>query len=391
MKQLANHVLEYIDTTTTTTTTTTTLTPHLVPVPDLQKMLYQIESELPPNMHLPIPSSDPLHFYRYLLVEENLFLLLIDVPIQDRAQQIQIHKIINLPVPVGNYSMRYTMDNKYLGVTYDRTKAMDIPEDHFKLCKEANGQFCPLTTPLQPLTNPPSCVAALYTKNSREIDRLCELTTKTQPELYLPIPLTSNVWAIISSPFKQQPPVTVICPTKPAMSIHISPLIHVLRLEPACSATSQHFHLPPKYEETHVMMNLSIYNANLDIINISSTLFRITQHIPSVQQQEMLQKLAALPPIKRITMELMGEVPQETLSNDNPFWLHPSFLMGCIGFVVSIMSTVACIMKKRAAAWKLPALTGFLSLCRKDKNNTKMDDENMDGPYTDPVASYRLL
>ena len=381
MKQLANHVLEYID-----TATTCTLTPHLIPVPDLQKMLYQIESELPPNMHLPIPSSDLLHFYTYLwthvLVEENQFLLLIDVPIQDRAQQIQIYKIINLPVPVGNYSMRYTMGNKYLGVTYDRTKVMDIPEDQFKLCKEANRQFCPLTTPLQPLKNPPSCVAALYTKNSQEIDRLCELTTTTQPELYLPIPLTSNVWAIISSPFKQQPPVTVICPTKPAMSIHISPPIHVLRLEPTCSATSQHFHLPSKYEDTHVMMNLSIYNANLDIISISSALFRITQHIPSVQQQEMLERLAALPPvpIKRITMELMGEVLQETLLSDKPFWLCPSFLMGCIGFVVSIMSTVACIMKKKVAAWKPPALTGFLSLCRKDKNNTKMDDEDMDGP-----------
>ena len=149
MMQLANHVLKYID-----TATTGTLTPHLIPVPDLQKMLYQIESELPPNMHLPIPpSSDPLHFYRYLwshvLVEENQFLLLIDVPIQHRAQQIQIYKIINLPVPVGNYSMRYTMDNKYLGVTYDRTKAMDIPEDQFKLCKEANGQFCP---PLNSIT-----------------------------------------------------------------------------------------------------------------------------------------------------------------------------------------------------------------------------------------------
>ena len=385
MKQLANHVLEYID-----TATTGTLTPHLIPVPDLQQMLYQIESELPPNMHLPIPSSDPLHFYRYLwthvLVEENQFLLLIDVPIQDRAQQIQIYQIINLPIPVGNYSMRYTMDTKYLGVTYDRTKAMDIPEEQFKLCKEANGQFGPLTTPLQPLTNPPSCVATLYTKNSTEINHLCELTTKTQPELYLPIPLTSNVWAIISSPFKQQPPVTVICPTRPATSIHISPPIQVLRLEPACTATSQHFHLPPKYEDTHVTMNLSIYNANLDIINISSALFRITQHIPSVQQQEMLERLAALPPvpIKRITMELMGEVLQETLLNDKPYWLHPSFLMGCIGFVVSIMSTVACIAKKKVAAWKPPALSGFLSLCRKDKNNTKMDDEDMDRPIYRP-------
>ena len=75
-------------------------------------------------------------------------------------------------------------------------------------------------------------------------------------------------------------------------------------------------------------------------------------------------------------MELMGEVLQETLSSDKPFWLRPSFLMGCIGFVASIISTVACIAKK-VAAWKPPALSGFLSLCRKD-NNTKMDDEDMD-------------
>ena len=186
--------------------------------------------------------------------------------------------------------------------------------------------------------------------------------------------------------FQQQLPVTVICPTKPATSIHISPPIHVLKLEPACSVTSQHFHLPPKYEDTHVTMNFSIYNANLDIMDISSALFRITQHIPSVQQHEMLEKLAALPPvpIKRITMELMGEVLQETLSSDKPFWLHPSFLMGCIRFVTSIMSTVACITKKKVAAWKPPALTGFLSLCRKDKNNTRMDDEDMDRPVYHP-------
>ena len=142
MKQLANHIQEYID-----TATTGTLTPHLIPVPDLQQILHRIESELPPNMHLPIPSSDPLHFYRYLrthmLVEENQFLLLIDVPIQDRAQQIQIYQIINLPVPVGNYSMRYTMDTKYLGATYDRTKAMDISENSLSYVRKQTDSFTP--------------------------------------------------------------------------------------------------------------------------------------------------------------------------------------------------------------------------------------------------------
>ena len=187
--------------------------------------------------------------------------------------------------------------------------------------------------------------------------------------------------------------VTVICPTKPAASIHISPPIHVLKLEPACSATSQHFHLPPKYEDTHITMNFSIYNANLDVIDISSASFRIAQHIPSVQQHETLKKLAALPPvsIKRITMELMGEVLQETLLSDKPFWLRPSFLMGCIGFVASIISTVACIAKKKVAAWKPPALSGFLSLCRKDKNNTKMDGEDMDGPIYRPSGIIPMV
>ena len=170
------------------------------------------------------------------------------------ATQIQVQNIVlHLRAILANlrdclHFMKQLANHilEYLGVTYDRTKAMDIPEEQFKLCKGVNGQFCPLLTPLQPLTNLPSCIAALYTKNSKEIDCLCELTTKAQPELYLPIPLAPNVWAIISSPFKQQPPVTVICPTKPATSIPKSPPIHVLKLEPACSATSQHFHLPPK-------------------------------------------------------------------------------------------------------------------------------------------------
>ena len=174
------------------------------------------------------------------------------------------------------------------------------------------------------------------------------------------------------------------------MSVHISPPIHVLRLEPACNATSQHFHLPTKYEDTHVMMNLSIYNANLDIINISSALFRITQHILSVQQQEMLEKLAAVP-IKRITKELMGEVLQETLSSDNPFWLHPSFLMGCIGFIVSIMSTVACIVKKRVAAWNCLPWQGFSLYVGRTRITQKWMMRIWTYPYTDPVASYRLL
>ena len=72
--------------------------PHILPVEDLQKMLTHIEEVLPSIMHLPVSSQDILHFYRYLcthiLNTDEQFLLLIDVPIQDHVQQLEIYQVL---------------------------------------------------------------------------------------------------------------------------------------------------------------------------------------------------------------------------------------------------------------------------------------------------------
>ena len=71
-------------------------------------MLMHIKVELPSTMHLPVSLDDTLHFYRYLhtyiLVAEEQFLLLIDVPIQDHTQQLEIYQAFNLFIPRGNPS-----------------------------------------------------------------------------------------------------------------------------------------------------------------------------------------------------------------------------------------------------------------------------------------------
>ena len=57
-------------------------------------MLTHTEEALPSTIHLPVSSDDTLHFYRYLcthvLVADEQFLLQIDAPIQDCAQQLNI-------------------------------------------------------------------------------------------------------------------------------------------------------------------------------------------------------------------------------------------------------------------------------------------------------------
>ena len=81
-------------------------------------------------MHLPVLSDDSLHFYRYqhthILVAEEQFLLLIDVPIKDHAQQLKIDQVFNLLIPQRNMSAQYDIDTKYLRISSDETKAIEI-------------------------------------------------------------------------------------------------------------------------------------------------------------------------------------------------------------------------------------------------------------------------
>ena len=174
IQTVSTHTMDYID-----AATSGTLSPHILPVMDLQRMLQHIADTLPPTLHLPISPEDTLHFYRYLhthvLIENKQFLLLVDMPIQDRSRQIKIHEILTLDIPQGNYSAHYDVDTKYLDITKDATMAVELSTTQLQACKEANGHFCSITTPFQRLANPPSCIAALYAKSTVDITSKCSL------------------------------------------------------------------------------------------------------------------------------------------------------------------------------------------------------------------------
>ena len=146
---------------------------HILPVMDLQKMLLHIEETLPSLLHLPVSSDDTLHFYRYLhthiLIANKQFLLLTDVPIQDRSQQITIYEVFTFHIPHGNFTAHYDVTTKYPGIIKDETMTVEPSATQFQVCQAANGQFCYLPTPFQPLANPPMCTSALYPRNLASI------------------------------------------------------------------------------------------------------------------------------------------------------------------------------------------------------------------------------
>ena len=220
IQTVSTHTMEYIS-----AATLGTLSPHVLPIIDLQKMLQHIADTLPPTLHLPISSEDTLHFYRYLhthiLIENKQFLLLIDVTIQDRSCQITIHQILTLDIPHRNYSACYDVNTKYFGVTKGVTMAVELSITQFEACQQANGQFCCISTPFQPLANPPTCIAALYAKSKTGIAskyslQICKTTTSN-----LPTQIAPDVWILTTPATAPANTMTLRCPEKPMETIPI--------------------------------------------------------------------------------------------------------------------------------------------------------------------------
>ena len=232
--------MDYID-----EATTGILLPHMLSVKDLREMLKHIEEMLPSTIHLPISSEDALYFYRYLcthiLITEEQFLLLVDVPIQDHAQQMEIYEVCNLDIPHGTFFTCHDIQNKNFGIMLDEISTVKISEDQFKTCQKANRQFCILNTPLLPLANPPTCVSAVYAKDKDCIQKGCSLQIKKASSISILTSIAPNVW-IITSPMSAVPSIiTLICPGEAPRSVTPQMPIHIPQLPPACSATSQHF------------------------------------------------------------------------------------------------------------------------------------------------------
>ena len=184
--------MDYID-----AATIGTLSPYILPIMDLKKMLSNIEKTLPSTLHLPVSSEDTLHFYCYLhthvLITNKQFLLLIDVPIQDQSQQLSIYNIFTLDIPHGNFTVHNVVNTKCLRITQNETMAVEIWPQQFRICQVANGQFCTIPTPFQPLVNPQFCITPLYVKNTASISARCSLQIRKSSDVNMPSQLDPSI------------------------------------------------------------------------------------------------------------------------------------------------------------------------------------------------------
>ena len=109
--------------------------------------------------------------------------------------------------------------------------------------------------------------------------------------------IAPNVWTLTSAPTAVSTGITLICGKETPRFIKTQTPIHILQLPPACSTTSQHFHLPPHYETRELTSNISLNTVSLNIINISSLEFRIWQHLEDHRNETQLHHLVNIPSV----------------------------------------------------------------------------------------------
>ena len=157
--------------------------------------------------------------------------------------------------------------------------------------------FVPFLHHFNSLANRPSCITALYAKNTASISARCSLQIGKSSDDSMPSQLAPNVWILTMAPLAAAATITLICPGETTQFIEVRKPIQILCLPTACSAILPNFHLPPCYDGPPLEVNISLDMANLNMINISSINFCIWQHLEKHWNESQLQHLTSIPSI----------------------------------------------------------------------------------------------
>ena len=111
----------------------------------------------------------------------------------------------------------------------------------------------------------------------------------------IPTLIAPNVCILTSAPTAVMTGITIIYPDEAPRFIKTQTHIHILCLPPACSATSQHFHLTPCHETHQLNINISLNTVNLNVMNVLSPEFRIWQHLEDHWKRTQLHHLINIP------------------------------------------------------------------------------------------------
>ena len=302
------------------------LNPNLISPEMLIKELVNIQKQLPPSIKLPEdPTQNIWHYYNFLSVShtthDDKILILIKLPLIDHDSSLDLYRIYNLPIfnPSLNKALIYQLEANTLAVSKDGNYATIPTESEFLECTLASGHFCNLRSALYHMQSSKMCIIALFLKDEIAINENCEMKVIniTGPvALYL----DQGTWAIATTDTEQM---KVTCPLQTHV-ISIEPPLSIV--EPACSAFSAKFKLPPYFKKFSQGFTLAMEEANLHTPTIQPLDFRAWNSLDVSNLSDVqISNLKQLKPVNNIPVNVLkaeiGNFKRLDLDNNTREWI----------------------------------------------------------------------
>ena len=237
------------------------VTPGVISPRDFEKTLTHIKNKLPRGLQLAIdPRISLWSLYQVVsasaIIIDNRLVTVLDIPLIDRKEKMDVYKVINLPLPnlkVKNYRVRnpnkfmvasYELESDFFAIDKSRTKYTLLEEKDIINCVGPGVSFCKFLHPLYPTNVNKFCVIALFMSNEKMIRESCITKIRTKGILPMAKIIRPGLWAVT---LREKLVFTITCEnnkTLDSVTQALTPPIDKIELYPGCVAYSTEIMLP---------------------------------------------------------------------------------------------------------------------------------------------------
>ena len=189
------------------------ITPGVISPTDFEDILTRIKDKLPRGLQLAIdPIINLWSLYQIIsskaMILDNKLVTVLDIPLVDRKEKMDIYRVINLPLPnlkMRNYRVRhpnkfmvanYELETEFFAIDKSRTKYTLLEEKDTINCAASREGFCKFLHPLYPTNVNKFCVIALFMSDDRMISESCVTKIRTKGVLPMAKIIKPGLWAV---------------------------------------------------------------------------------------------------------------------------------------------------------------------------------------------------
>ena len=330
------------------------INPVLLPPDKLRKVLSDVQEYMRQNPRLELP-YDPVKdiwsFYSVMrvtpvVVEDFLFIIL-TIPMLDKALQMDVYKVHNLPSlhPEHQVQFTYELEGEYLAIGKHGLYAAIPTSDDIRLCLTTDGGLCMINQALYPVDKIEWCLYALFINDKEKIRKQCTVRTDRR-HANLAVSLGGYMWAVSSLAGET---IRVRCLIDTAAT-DIKPPLTLVEIGNGCEGYSTTINIPAKSELTSVHDapgRVEYFQSfNYEYQNMSN--YGIFQELNSItltkEEKETLGiRLSKLPPFK---LEHLAE-KIKLIDEKYPWSIPPNYLLAIliVMFLIWIVAIVYIVCR----------------------------------------------